>query len=61
MSQIFLSHVEEDGQEAIVIAGGLEKAGYSTWYYERATKCAASRSQEGGHVDCIQKQWELYP
>ena len=35
MSDIFISHTEEDGPEAIGLASGLEEAGYSTWYYER--------------------------
>jgi hypothetical protein len=35
MSQIFISHVEEDESIALEIAHGLEVAGYSTWYYER--------------------------
>ena len=35
MSQIFISHVEEDAQVALELAQGLEAAGYRTWYYER--------------------------
>ena len=35
MNHIFISHVEEDGDVALEVAEGLEKAGYSTWYYER--------------------------
>ena len=35
MSQIFISHVEEDESVALEIANGLEAAGHSTWYYER--------------------------
>lgn len=35
MSQIFISHVEEDESIALEIAHGLEAAGHSTWYYER--------------------------
>jgi hypothetical protein len=35
MSQIFISHVEEDAQIALDIAQALEAAGYRTWYYER--------------------------
>jgi hypothetical protein len=35
MSQIFISHVEEDARIALDIAQGLEAAGYRTWYYER--------------------------
>lgn len=35
MSQIFISHVEEDESIALEIARGLEAAGHSTWYYER--------------------------
>ncbi len=34
MSQVFISHVEEDADVALEIALGLEKAGYSTWCYE---------------------------
>jgi WD40 repeat protein/tetratricopeptide (TPR) repeat protein len=35
MSDVFISHVEEDEAIALEIAAGLEAAGYSTWYYER--------------------------
>jgi hypothetical protein len=35
MSDIFISHVEEDEGIAQEIARGLESAGYTTWYYER--------------------------
>jgi hypothetical protein len=35
MSQVFISHVEEDAALALEIARGLEAAGYDTWYYER--------------------------
>jgi len=35
MSNVFISHVEEDGDVALEIAQGLEAAGYTTWYYER--------------------------
>ena len=35
MSDVFISHVEEDGDVALEIARGLEAAGYTTWYYER--------------------------
>ncbi len=35
MSDVFISHVEEDSRVAEEIAGGLEAAGYSCWYYER--------------------------
>jgi hypothetical protein len=35
MTQIFISHVEEDAQVALELAQGLEAAGYRTWYYER--------------------------
>jgi hypothetical protein len=35
MSDIFISHVEEDEAIALEIAAGLEAVGYSTWYYER--------------------------
>ena len=34
MAQIFISHVKEDKELAIAIASGLEKAEYTTWYYE---------------------------
>jgi hypothetical protein len=34
MSDIFISHVEEDADVALEIALGLEEAGYSTWCYE---------------------------
>lgn len=35
VSDIFISHVEEDEVIALDIAAGLEAAGYSCWYYER--------------------------
>ena len=35
MSDVFISHVEEDASIALAIAQGLEAAGYTTWYYER--------------------------
>lgn len=35
MSDIFISHVEENSELAIDIAEGLEASGYSAWYYER--------------------------
>lgn len=35
MADVFISHVEEDGDVAETIAGALEAAGYTTWYYER--------------------------
>jgi hypothetical protein len=35
MSDVFVSHVEEDAAAAVQVAERLEKAGYSTWYYER--------------------------
>lgn len=33
----FISHVQEDAQIAKAVADGLERAGYTTWYYERDT------------------------
>jgi hypothetical protein len=35
MAMVFISHAEEDQALALEIASGLERAGYSTWYYER--------------------------
>jgi hypothetical protein len=35
MATVFISHAEEDQALALEIAGGLERAGYSTWYYQR--------------------------
>ncbi|HVN80719.1 MAG TPA: toll/interleukin-1 receptor domain-containing protein [Terriglobia bacterium] len=35
MSEIFVSHVEEDKDSALEIASQLELSGYTTWYYER--------------------------
>ena len=35
MSQVFISHVEEDWDVVSAIAGALERAGFSAWYYER--------------------------
>jgi len=34
MSDVFISHVEEDAEIALEIAFGLEEAGYTTWCYE---------------------------
>ncbi|MFC2005878.1 TIR domain-containing protein [Chloroflexota bacterium] len=34
MSDVFISHVEEDADVALEIAFGLEEAGYTTWCYE---------------------------
>jgi hypothetical protein len=42
MSDIFISHIEEDSKEAIDIASRLEAKGYSTWYYERDAKAGLS-------------------
>ena len=35
MSDIFFSHVEEDVRLVTELAAGLERAGYTGWYYER--------------------------
>jgi hypothetical protein len=35
MSDIFISHVEEDAAVAEALAAGLAEAGYEPWYYER--------------------------
>ncbi len=35
MSDVFISHVNNDADTAIRIANELERAGFSTWYYER--------------------------
>src|SRR5919204_2413164 len=35
MSHVFISHVEEDAATARELAGGLEEAGYTAWFYER--------------------------
>lgn len=35
MLQVFISHVEEDSQDAIQLARSLEAAGHRTWYFER--------------------------
>jgi hypothetical protein len=37
MADLFISHVEEDGAIAAVLAAGLEGHGYSTWHYKRDT------------------------
>ena len=34
MSDVFISHVEEDKDVALEIARGLTAAGYTTWCYE---------------------------
>ncbi len=38
MSQVFLSHVEKDGGVVEEIAAGLEREGYTSWYYEEQSK-----------------------
>ena len=35
MSQVFITHVEEDAATAQELAVGLEQAGYTAWFYER--------------------------
>jgi TIR domain len=35
MSQLFISHIEEDAATAQELALGLEQAGYTAWFYER--------------------------
>jgi hypothetical protein len=35
LKDVFNSHIEEDVATALVIAEGLEAAGYQPWYYER--------------------------
>lgn len=35
MSEVFISHVQEDGAVALRLATDLLNAGYATWYYER--------------------------
>jgi TIR domain-containing protein len=35
MPQVFISHAEEDQCVAVEVAGALEHAGFSAWYYER--------------------------
>lgn len=35
MSDVFISHVEEDSDVSLELALGLEKAGFTTWCYER--------------------------
>jgi TIR domain len=42
MSDIFISHVEEDFAVVTELANGLEAAGYSTWFYERDSAGGAS-------------------
>jgi hypothetical protein len=37
MSDLFISHVEEDAETARSLAAGMETTGFSTWYYERDT------------------------
>jgi len=34
VSDVFISHVEEDADIALQITIGLEEAGYTTWCYE---------------------------
>ncbi|HTX21646.1 MAG TPA: toll/interleukin-1 receptor domain-containing protein [Candidatus Aquilonibacter sp.] len=42
MSDLFISHVEEDRGIALEIARGVESAGFTTWYYERDCDGGAS-------------------
>jgi hypothetical protein len=35
MSHVFISHVAEDAATTRELAGTLEEAGYTTWFYER--------------------------
>jgi hypothetical protein len=35
MSHVFVSHVAEDAATGWELAGALEEAGYTTWFYER--------------------------
>jgi hypothetical protein len=35
LTDVFVSHVEEDSDAALALADGLQEAGYSTWCYER--------------------------
>jgi WD40 repeat protein len=46
MTQLFISHVEEDAQVALEIAARLEAAGYTTWYYERDSMPGPSYLQQ---------------
>ena len=50
MSQIFISHVEEDADVALELARGLEAAGYTTWYYERDSQPAVSYLLQTGQA-----------
>jgi len=42
MRDLFISHVEEDYDLVVTLAGELEAAGYSTWYYERDSAAGPS-------------------
>jgi hypothetical protein len=49
---VFISHVEEDSNIATEIAQCLEKAGYTTWYYERDSVPGTSYlAQVGESID----------
>lgn len=52
---IFISHVEENSDLAIAIAGALETAGFSTWYYERDSLPGLSYLlQTSGQIEAAQ-------
>ncbi len=50
MKHVFISYVEEDGDIARAIATGLERADYSTWYYERDSVAGANYLLQTGEA-----------
>jgi len=50
MSDVFISHVEEDADVALEIAGGLNAAGYTTWCYEEETEPGVSYLKQIGEA-----------
>ena len=58
MSQVFISHVQEDSSVAIELAGALEANGYSTWYYERdSVPGPAYLAQMGEAIDQVDQRY----
>ncbi len=50
MSDVFISHVEEDAAIALEIARGLNVAGYTTWCYEEDNELGASYLKQIGEA-----------
>ncbi len=50
MSDVFISHVEEDAEIALAIARGLNSADYSTWCYEEDSQPGVSYLKQIGEA-----------